>query len=359
MDLARTVAAFGAIAAGSAICPEYADAAVRRAEFSVASEPGVEVAVREVVDGDARPAEAPPLILVHGARVPGLASFDLPVPGGSLAEDLARKGHRVYVMDVRGYGRSTRPAAMTAPPAGERPLVNSHEAVRDIDAVVRSIAARTGSQQVALLGWATGGQWAGMYASLHPERISHLVLLNALYGGIDGHAMLGRGTDMEDPRRPGQFNANVVGAYRLNPAASLLPVWDRTIPVENKATWRDPLVAEAYVREALASDPSSSTRSPPTFRSPSGALEDSFYMATGRQLWDAGSITARVLIVRGERDFWSRAEDVVRLESHLAQAASVAVVSMAEATHFVHLDRAEHGRDQLLAEVDALLRSGP
>ncbi|WP_410825992.1 hypothetical protein [Methylobacterium sp. sgz302003] len=184
------------------------------------------------------------------------------------------------------------------------------------------------------------------------------MLLNALYGGAEGHAMLGRGTEMDDPRRPGRFNAGAVGAYRLNPAASLLPVWDRTIPVEDKATWRDPLVAEAYVREAIASEPSSPTRNPPTFRSPSGALEDSFYMATGRQLWVAGSITARVLIVRGGRSFWSRAEDVARLERHLAQAASVAVVSLPEATHFIHLDRAEDGRDRLSAEVDVRLRSG-
>src|SRR5207245_6121417 len=32
-----------------------------------------------------------PIRLVQGARVPGVASFDLPVPGGSLAADLAEK----------------------------------------------------------------------------------------------------------------------------------------------------------------------------------------------------------------------------------------------------------------------------
>ena len=45
-----------------------------------------------------------PILLVHGARVPGIASFDLPVAGGSLAADLADKGFCAYVIDIRGYG---------------------------------------------------------------------------------------------------------------------------------------------------------------------------------------------------------------------------------------------------------------
>ena len=45
--------------------------------------------------------------MAHGARVPGIASFDLPVANGSLAADLAqRSGRPIYVMDARGYGVS-------------------------------------------------------------------------------------------------------------------------------------------------------------------------------------------------------------------------------------------------------------
>jgi hypothetical protein len=53
-----------------------------------------------------------PLILLHGARVPGLASFDLAVPDGSLAEELALAGHRVFVMHARGvYAVQRKPVA--------------------------------------------------------------------------------------------------------------------------------------------------------------------------------------------------------------------------------------------------------
>nr|WP_328707178.1 hypothetical protein [Citreicoccus inhibens] len=117
-------------------------------------------------------------------------------------------------------------------------------------------------------------------------------------------------------------------------------------------------MAAAIQREALASDPLAGTRTPPAFRAPSGALEDSFYLAMGRQLWDAAPITARVLIVRSEKDFWSRPEDVRRLQEHLAHAAQVKAVTLPGATHFVHLDRPDKGRDLLLAETLTFLAEG-
>ena len=113
--------------------------------------------------------------------------------------------------------------------------------------------------------------------------------------------------------------------------------------------------AGAYQEAALASDPSSGTHQPPAFRAPLGAIEDSFYQASGRRLFDASSITAHVLLVRSDRDFWSRPEDVQAFAHDATHAASVRILSLPDATHFVHLDRAEHGRDRLLNEVATFL----
>src|SRR5207249_2449618 len=121
--------------------------------------------------------------------------------------------------------------------------------------------------------------------------------------------------------------------------------------------WRDPAVVNAYVKQALASDKTSKMRTPPSLRSPCGALEDSFYMATGRQLWDASLVTAPTLIVASERDFWSRPEDRELLAERLVHSARVKIVIISGATHFVHLDRPEHGRAQLLSEISDFLVS--
>jgi alpha-beta hydrolase superfamily lysophospholipase len=323
---------------------------ISRTDFYAESDPGISIYVREIRDRSTS-VDNGPILLVHGARVPGVGSFDLPVPGGSLAEDLAKAGFIAYVMDIRGYGSSTRPKEMSDPPEKHPPLVRSNEAVRDIDAAVDSIRKRTGRERISLFGWATGGQWAGYYAALHSDKLSHVVIHNALYGANTPQPLVGHGSDLEDPNHPGRLNP-AVGAYRWNAAPSLLAGWDKSIPIENKSEWRDPAVADAYVREALASD-SAAADHPRAFRSPNGAMEDSFYLATGRQLWDASFITVPTLIIASERDFWSRPEDRELLLAHLVHAPIKRLVTIPDATHFVHLDRNEHGRRVFL---DALIQ---
>lgn len=293
--------------------------------------------------------------MIHGARVPGLASFDLPVEGGSLAADLAQRGFDVFVMDVRGYGASARPKEMEEPPTANPPLVRSNQAVHDIAAVVNWIADRA-HRRVALFGWATGGQWTGHYASVYLKNLSALILLNSLYSGNSPQPMVGHGSDLENRNDPGVFNSRACGAYRLNDEKSLFGAWDKSIPQNDKDSWRDPAVAKAYAQGALASDPSSGTRNPPSFRSPCGAMEDSFYLAVGRQLWDASMITVPTLILASERDFWSRPEDRELLAKHLVHSPRVKTVLLKDATHFVHLDRPQHGHGQLLEEITNFVR---
>jgi pimeloyl-ACP methyl ester carboxylesterase len=339
----------------SAVHGAYAIGAdVSRQDFQVTTEDQLRLCVREVrpLPGSRR---GEPLILIHGARVPGIASFDLAVPDGSLAADLAIRAARlIYVMDARGYGCSQRPAALYEPVDENRPQVHAYEVARDIAAVVAAVKQRSGSNKVDLFGWATGGMWAAYYAALYPEQVSHLITLNSLYGGSDRHAQLGPGSPVSDPSQPDRLDPKI-GAYARNDAKSLLPSWDKSIPISDKAAWRDPTLVAAYQKAALDSDPLSGTQNPPAFRAPMGAIEDSFYQASGRRLFDASSITAQVLVIRSERDFWSRPEDAQAFAHDAVRAASVRIVTLQGATHYVHLDRPQHGRDQLLQEVVSFL----
>jgi pimeloyl-ACP methyl ester carboxylesterase len=323
---------------------------VNRTDHVIPSEPDVSIFVREVTSGMST---GVPVLLVHGGGPGGLASFDLPVPGYSVAEDLASAGHAAFVMDVRGWGGSTRPAALDQPVDANPPAVRSNEAVTDIAAVVDWIRQRGNGQRPALLGWASGGRWCGMVAANHPHAISHLVMLNSLYA-VD--APWGLRSAFEHPDRPGEFDASA-GAYRVLTAGRLIGSWDAAIPGDDPSAWRDPEVTDAFRREALASDPASQTREPPAMRAPAGFQHDSYLMARGTKLWDAADLTVPVLAIRGDRDHWSRPEDVAALRREAVNAPEVSTVTIPGGTHYLFLDRPERGHARFLREVTTFLTS--
>ena len=55
------------------------------------------------------------LLFVHGATYPAESAFDLKLNGLSWMDYIARRGYDVYLVDLRGYGRSTRPPEMSRP----------------------------------------------------------------------------------------------------------------------------------------------------------------------------------------------------------------------------------------------------
>jgi len=324
-----------------------ADGTIQRLDFLIESEPGSQIWARQVRGtGDLRP----PVLLIHGGG-PGGIVFDLPIPGYSLAEDLVAAGYTAYLMDVRGWGNSARPQALREPRERNPPAVTSEEAVRDIGAVVGLISSIHSGERVGLIGWATGGHWAGMYTARHNETVQCLVILNSLYGV---RAPWPLRAAFERPDRPGVFDYRD-GAYRLVDRRGLLASWDRAIPAEDKSEWRDPAVAEAYVQESLASDPTSGSRTPPSMRIPRAFQLESYNLSFGHKYWEAAAIRVPTLVIRGDRDHWSRPEDLEALRAELVNAPRVRAVTIEGGTHYLFLDRPERGRARFLDEVLALL----
>jgi pimeloyl-ACP methyl ester carboxylesterase len=175
--------------------------------------------------------------------------------------------------------------------------------------------------------------------------------VNSLYG-VDAPWELRAAFEAED--RPGEFDRNA-GAYALRTAAGLLRLWDRSIPVDDKSEWRDPVVAESYVDTALASDPLSETHTPPAMRTPSGFQLDSYEMSRGWRPWQASDLRVPTLVIRGERDFWSRPRDLEALGDELVSAPRARTVTIPDGTHHLFNDRPERGRTRFLEEVTTFL----
>ena len=71
------------------------------------------------------------VLFVPGATYPSEAGFDLPLGGVSWMDFAAQRGWDVHAMDLRGYGRSTRPPEMDQPPDQNPPIVRTDVAINE------------------------------------------------------------------------------------------------------------------------------------------------------------------------------------------------------------------------------------
>jgi len=55
------------------------------------------------------------VLFVAGSTYPASTSFDLPLAGVSWMDHLAGEGYDTWLVDIRGYGNSTRPPEMAVP----------------------------------------------------------------------------------------------------------------------------------------------------------------------------------------------------------------------------------------------------
>ncbi len=318
-----------------------------------AVDPGIKLFVREKMAEGARATDDNVVLFVHGATFPSTPDFDLQLKDYSWADWMVNHGYVVYMFDKRNYGFSTREKAMDEPPAANKPVSRSYLVIRDIGAVVDHVRAKNKVARVTLIGWSWGAMTAGYYTSLWPEKVRKLVLYAPLYEN-PLHTNLGAGSGLQNKRVPWEFNYGN-GAYRLGTAEANQKRWDGEIPVQDKTQYRDQDVVDAFANAALATDPTSNARNPPALRAPNGVLEDSFYQATGRRIWNAANVTVPTLVIAGEDDTWSFPQDREGLVRDLTNAPAKKHVTIPRATHFVLFEKQ---RFRFFEEIAAFLKDG-
>ena len=230
------------------------------------------------------------LLFVHGATYPAETAFDLPIEGVSMMDLIAARGYDVYLVDVRGYGRSTRPAEMSQPPAANKPIVSTKVAAHDLGAAVDYILRKRKVSKINVMGWSWGTSIAGSYTSEHNDKVNRLVLYAPQW-------------IRNEPPAPAAANAPPLGAYRLVSKDSAKARWLKDVPADKQADLIPPGVFEAWANATWATDPESSKQNPPMLRAPNGVAEDSMnYWSAGKALYDPGKITVPTLLLHAEWD---------------------------------------------------------
>lgn len=273
------------------------------------------------------------VLFVHGATFPASSTFDVPLPRASWMDELATNAFDVYALDIRGYGGSTRPPAMSQPPEANAPFARAADAVRDIAAAVDFILARRKATQLTLIGWSWGTTTTAAFAAQHPEKVSRLVLVSPVWLGV----------------QPPKYR----GAYRTSTHESARAFAISGIPV-NRVSDIAPLVNfNAWWAATLATDPEGAKQSPPVVRSPNGVMQDFEELwAAGKPAYDPAKIRAPTLLLAGEWDVVTPPAMAQGLFTQLTNARERRLIQFSEATHFLIIEK---HRMRLIREVQNFL----
>src|SRR5688572_1259776 len=208
------------------------------------------------------------VLFVHGAGTPAEVAFDVPYQDYSWMAFLARAGYDVFSVDMTGYGRSTRPAAMMDPcnlapdrqagfatpgckPTYAHAMTTIESDWNDIEAAVEYIRQLRRVERVSLVAWSLGGPRAGGYAVRHPQKVNRLVLLAPAYNRTSAAA---------PPAKPAEgvtFNTQSRSEFEAN--------WERQVGCAGQV---EPAVVDAVWSDMLASDPVGATWGPGVRRAP-------------------------------------------------------------------------------------------
>jgi pimeloyl-ACP methyl ester carboxylesterase len=273
------------------------------------------------------------VLYVHGATFPSALSVGYRFAGRSWLDDLAAHGFDAWAFDFAGYGGSDRYAGMDGPREGP-PLGRADEAAKQIAPVVDYIVEATGCERVALIAHSWGSIPAALYATQRPERVDVLCLF----------------APIAQRHEPGLPAPESVGAWRQLTVAEQLARFVEDVPVGHP-----PVLIDEDLRywgpAYMATDPTSSSREPPSVRIPCGPQADILAAWSGALPYRPEKVAAPTLVVRGEWDSVSNDRDADWLLSRIA-APIRKDVKIAKGTHLMHL---EHSRDALFAAVREFL----
>jgi len=307
-------------------------------EFMIpGADPGVQLYVRNKHPRGASRFTADNIVLfVHGATYPASTSFDLQLDGLSWMDYIASRGYDVYLVDLRGYGKSTRPPEMEQPAERNAPIVRTDTAARDYGAAVDFILKRRGVAKLNVLGWSWGTAITALYTSQNNAKVNRLVLYAPVW--------LRETKSLTD-------SGGALGAYRQVTVEAALKRKAAGIP-EGKKPMPDAW-AEEWVRATFASDPVGAKANPRFVRAPNGVVLDTReYWSAGKALYDPANIRVPTMLVLAEWDADTPTYMAQALFPKLVNADPKRLVVIGEGTHSVLMEK---NRMQLFREVQLFL----
>ncbi|MBU8543901.1 MULTISPECIES: alpha/beta hydrolase [Roseomonadaceae] len=295
-------------------------------EFMVPSGEGIEVFLRSKRPEGATTGASRTLLMVHGAGFGASSSFDLPFGGVSWMDYIAGRGFDVWTLDISGFGRSTRPPAMSQPADQNPPVTRGTQAMADLTAAVNFIKQRRSLEKLSLLGHSWGTKLVGRFAADQPAQVERLVLFAPPW--------LRDGPSRTDP------GGGPLGAWRPLTQRALREGILAQAPEAQRAGLIPPGWFEHFAGVTWALDPDGIRANPSVLRVPNGPVADGreFWNA-GKPWWEPGKVTAPSLIVVGEWDRTTPAPLGLAIFGLMTQSPGKRMTVLAEGTHNMWMER--------------------
>lgn len=298
--------------------------------------PGIELYLRNKRLPGAASSPDKILLYVHGATYPASTAFDLRLDGLSWMDYIAAQGWDVYLVDLRGYGNSTRPAEMERPATDNAPIVTTEVAVRDVGSAVDDVLKRRKASKLSLLGWSWGTTIMAAYTAANNDKVSKLALFAPLWLRTTPGLIGGDGP---------------LGAYRTVTKENARKRWLAGVPEDKLADLIPAGWFEAWAKATWATDPKASDNG--ELRAPNGVIQDvRNYWAAGKPYYDPANIRVPTLLIKAEWDQDTPAYMSQALFPLLKNAPAKRYVEIGEGTHSVIMEK---NRMQLFREVQMFL----
>jgi len=300
---------------------------------------GIEIYVRNKRPADMtsfRPDKT--ILYVHGSTYPSHTAFDLQLGGQSWMDYIAARGYDVYLLDLRGYGKSTKPKEMSEKPDANPPIVRTDTAVKDISSVVEFILKRRNLAKLNLLGWSWGTTQMAAYTAQNPNKVERLVLYAPQWLRTTPTLIGGSGP---------------IAAYRIVRKDQARERWLNGVPEDKKADLIPAGWFEQWVDATWATDAEGMKSNPPTLRAPNGTLADTAeFWSSGKPYYDPAKITVPTLVIGAEWDRDNPAYMRAALFPLLVNSPGKRYVELAEGTHTIIMEK---NRMKLFEAVQAFL----
>ena len=305
-----------------------------------ALDPGIDLYVRNKrPEGLTRFTPDNIVLFVHGATTPCETGFDLKLDGLSWMEYIASRGYDTWFVNVRGFGRSTRPPEMNEPAHSNAPIVRTPTAAQDVGCAVNFILQRRAVPKINLMGHSWGTRIMSMYVIGNNDKTNKLVLY--------APGWIRSSPSLTDP-------GGTLGAYRTVTLADVIKRRSTGLP---PGVQHSDLMPEAWfetwAKAAFAADPWGDQQSPKVMRAPTGPQADNRdYFGVGKEQYDPADIRVPTLLILGEWDADTPPYMAQAIFPRLINAPYKRLVMIGEGTHIIFTEK---NRLQLFREVQLFL----